>query len=97
VADAARVRLSPSDRLTLAFFGIVVGSAAAWFAWRLVSRGELLVGLGVSGLAGVGVLALLVGRVGPVVVAQWEAVRVALTAFARAALEAGLRKGVAWA
>jgi hypothetical protein len=52
------VRLSPSDRLVLAGFGVVAGGAAAWFAWRLIRRGELMVGISVSGLAAVGTLAL---------------------------------------
>jgi hypothetical protein len=51
-------RLSTSDRLTLAFFGVVVGGAAAWFAWRLIRRGELMIGVNVSGLAVVGALVL---------------------------------------
>lgn len=52
------VRLSPSERLALAFFGVVVGGTAAWFAWWLVQRGEVLIGVSVSGLAAVGALAL---------------------------------------
>jgi hypothetical protein len=52
------VRLSTPHRLALAFFGVVVGGAAAWFAWRLTRRGELMIGISVSGLAAVGALAL---------------------------------------
>jgi hypothetical protein len=52
------VRVSPSDRLALAFSGAVIGGAAAWCAWWLVGRGELLVGVSVAGLAVVGALAL---------------------------------------
>jgi hypothetical protein len=52
------VRLSTADRLALLAFGVVVGGAAAWGAWWLVGRGELLIGFGVSTLALVGALAL---------------------------------------
>ena len=34
----------------------MVGGAAAWFAWRLMRRGEQMVGISVAGLAGMGAL-----------------------------------------
>jgi hypothetical protein len=37
---------------------VSVGGGAAWFAWRLIRRGELMIGIAVSGLAVVGALAL---------------------------------------
>jgi hypothetical protein len=54
------VRLSTAERLALLAFGegVVVGGAAAWFAWRLIRRGERIVGISVAGLAGTGALAL---------------------------------------
>ena len=50
MTDTTRPRMSHSDRLALGFFGVVVDGAADRFGWRLFERGEVMIGLAVTGL-----------------------------------------------